>query len=93
MTNPFYELIFCCGCTYNFSDVETLRLFLRWEYGQPYLTDKKGGYVWSGPEIETATKCGKPVYVWPDKEACEVRRESPVGIIRRAGSRPQRRNE
>ena len=91
MTNKFYELIFCCGCRYYFDDVETLRLFLRMEYGQPYMTDKKGGYVWSGLEIETATKCGKQVHVWPDREACVVRREPPVGIVRRAFSRPQRR--
>ena len=91
MTNKFYELIFCCGCRYYFDDVEVLRAFLRMEYGQPYMTDKKGGYVWSGLEIETATKCGKLVHVWPDREACEVRREPPVGIVRRAFSRPQRR--
>ena len=84
MANNFYELIFVCGCRYYFDDVETLRLFLRMEYGQPYMTDKKGGYVWSGLEIETATKCGKLVLVWPTREAFEVRHESFVGIVRRA---------
>jgi hypothetical protein len=83
MTNKFYELVFCCGCRYYFEDAETLCLFLSLEYYQPYMLDKKGGYVWSGPEIETATKCGKLVLVWPDREAWEVRRESPVGVVRR----------
>ena len=84
MTNEFYELVLACGCRYYFDDVETLRLFLRLEYGQPHMIDRTGGYVWSGLEIKTATKSGRLVLVWPTREAFEVRHESPVGIVRRA---------
>ena len=78
-----YELIGICGRCYYFGNVEALRTYLRLTYPQPHLTDRTGGYVWSAPEIETATEYGRLVYVWPTRAASEDRHESPVGIVRR----------
>jgi hypothetical protein len=78
-----YELISVCGRCYYFGNVEALRTYLRLTYPQPHLTDRKGGYVWSAPEIETATEYGRLVYVWPTRAASEDRYEPPVGLVRR----------
>ena len=78
-----YELIGVCGRRYYFGNVEALRTYLRLTYPQPHLTDRTGGYVWSDPEIETATEYGRLVYVWPTRAASEDRREPPVGLVRR----------
>jgi hypothetical protein len=78
-----YELISVCGRRYYFGNVEALRTYLCLTYDQPHLTDRTGGYVWSDPEIETATEYGRLVYVWPNRAASEDRREPPVGLVRR----------
>jgi hypothetical protein len=78
-----YELIGVCGRRYYFGNVEALRTYLRLTYAQPHLTDRTGGYVWSAPEIETATEYGRLVYVWPTRAASENRHDPPAGIVRR----------
>jgi hypothetical protein len=78
-----YEFISVCGRCYYFGNVEALRTYLRLTYDQPHLTDRTGGYVWSGPEIETATEYGRLVYVWPTRAASENRHDPPVGLVRR----------
>ena len=79
-----YEFVSVSGQHYYFTSVKALHKCLRYTYRNPHLTDRAGGYVWSEPEIKTATEGLRLVYVWLDREIYEDGVVSPVGIVRRA---------